>query len=406
MLVAPHAHEDGCRLARSLAAAWPFPTPPHFTVDAHRDLHSKLIEHADAMVIDISQESPPSDVVLELLALREMGLPMIVLGNDAGTSGALCEHDLLHIDRNTDPEVITGALLGIAHRQGEVASLLHETGRSRQQIHQLDRQLDRLNMELEDASRLQRDNLPSPVQNIHGGSIGTLWKPAGVVSGDLVTVLDLGEQRTALLVADAIGHGVPAAILSMMIQRTIMEAYNGQSRSLLWSPSQTLKRLNESLLQQAGTDTRFATAIYAVYDGATNHLHVGAAGHPAPIVARADGSTRRLAAQGPLLGIFADETYVESSCQLRPGDRMVLYSDGIEQASLCTMQNSGATGQVAIEQLVREIADAGNPATFIERMKESLELDATRRTTDDMDDLTMLCLYVDEASGASTRTAA
>jgi len=406
MLVADHAIDDGRRLARSLATTWPLSTAPHITVNAHRNLHSQLIEHADAMIIDASQCSPPADVVLELLALHEMGLPMIVLGTTPDLSSELCEHELLYLDRNTEPGVIAGSLLGIAHRQTEVASLLHETGRSHHQIHKLDRQLDRLKMELEDASRLQRDNLPDPVQDIHGGSIGTLWKPAGVVSGDLVTVLDLGEHRTALLVADAIGHGVPAAILSMMIQRTIMEAHNGQSNSVLHSPSEMLKRLNESLLQQAGSDTRFATAIYAVYDGATSHLQVGAAGHPAPIVARADGSVRRLPAQGPLLGIFADETYTETTCQLQPGDRMVLYSDGIEQASLCTMQARGTTGQVAIEQLVRGIADAGTPFNFIERMEEALELDSSSRSTDDMDDLTMLCLYVDEDIEASSRTAA
>lgn len=402
MLVSEVDLERGRSLARSLTKAWPGPTSPRFTVESDRRLNARLIEHADVLIVDTSRHAPPVETMLELIALHEMGLPMMSLGAKGGFERYGLE--LLQLDLQNSPELIAGVLIGMTNRQGEVATLLHETGRSHQKIDRLDRQLERLNMELEDASRLQRDNLPNAIEDVAGGTVGTLWKPAGAVSGDLVTILDIGQQRTAMLVADAIGHGVPAAILSMMIQKTVLEAHH-EDRNLLGSPSEMLGRLNESLLRQAGTDTRFATAIYGVFDAATDRITLGAAGHPAPIVSGRDGTLRRLTAQGPLLGIFSDETYDESTFQLEPGDRMVLYSDGVEQASQCMSPDMSICGAVAIERLVDRAAKEDSPSAFIDCIRTSLGIETARRGSDDMDDLTMLCLYVDDPANSTAKAA-
>ena len=392
------------RLASAIASAWPAAPPPELTVTSHDDLDAILIERADAVLIDISRGLPRGETILGLLALGAMGLPAVLLGDATEFNRLYPDHGMLNIGRNLDPHVLAGILFGITHRQDEVADLLQESGRSREQVHRLDRQLDRLNHELEGASRLQRQSLPEPMKHIAGGSIATLWNPAGQVSGDLVNVVELADGCTALLVADSIGHGVPAAMLSMNLQRTLTEAHHSDRQHLLRSPSRMLSLLNDSLVRTAGDETRFATAIYAVFDSKTNHLLVGAAGHPTPIIARPDGTVRRLPVQGPLLGLFAGEDYSETGWTLDPSDRVVIYTDGIEQASTCVHRQHCNSAE-AVEHLVRTAAGNCPSTPFMERIRATLDLDNGRRTGEDSDDLTMVCLEVAAKPTASRRAA-
>ncbi|MAA51637.1 MAG: hypothetical protein CMJ41_01070 [Phycisphaerae bacterium] len=347
------------------------------------------------MLVDLSHAPPPGETIFGLLALSEMGLPAVLLGDATELDRLYPDHGMLLVPGIVDTHALAGILFGITQRQDEVAELLQESGQSRERINQLDRQLDRLHHELKGASELQKRSLPHPLQSIAGGSINTLWKPAGQVSGDLAQVIKLTDGCTAMVVADSIGHGVPAAMLSMILQRTLTEAHQSGEQSLLRSPSRMLSLLNESLVRTAGDETRFATAIYAVFDSRTNGLRVGAAGHPTPIVSRPDGTSKRLPVQGPLLGLFAGESYPDTEWTLAPADRVVLYSDGIEQVSMCRRSPRCTTAAEAVEDLVRAASVTGEPALFIERIEAELEAHEDRRTGEDIDDLTMLCLTVD-----------
>lgn len=405
LLVDEHSTSKADRLAEAVAVAWPTRQAPTLQVATHRALDAPLIDHADALVVDLSDRLPPGESVLGLLVLHEMGLPVVLLGDATEFDRLYPDHGMLKLDRSPDTHALAGTLLGITHRQDEVADLLQESGRSKQQVDRLDRQLDRLHLELDGASRLQQQSLPDPTQRIEGGAIATLWKPAGPVSGDLVNVFDLGHGCTGLLVADSIGHGVPAAMLSMMLQRTITETRQFGDEAILRSPAKMLGRLNDSLLQNTGEETRFATAIYAVFDARSNHILLGAAGHPAPIVSRRTGTIERLEAHGPLLGIFSGERFAETGHRLDAGDRVVLYTDGIEQASLYAQHDRAVAGGDAVQQVVRAVADADTPETFITGIQTALDLDASRRSSDEMDDLTMLCLDVDAAAATGRRAA-
>ncbi|MEE2720142.1 MAG: PP2C family protein-serine/threonine phosphatase [Planctomycetota bacterium] len=404
MLTAEPALPKARRLASAVAAAWPAEPSPEVTVASHASRDLPLVEHADAVLVDLGHQLPPGETILGLLTLGEMGLPAVLLGDDTEFRRMYPDHGLLHVDRGIDPHALAGILFGVTHRQDEVMDLLHETGRSRHEVQRLDRQLDRLQHELQGASRLQSQSLPEPIQPIEGGSVATLWKPAGEVSGDLANVVELEGGCTALLVADSIGHGVPAAMLSMNLQRTLTEAREGDDPSVLHSPARMLRRLNESLVRTAGDETRFATALYAVFDPRTGRLLVGAAGHPAPILVRSGGTLERLPVQGPLLGLFSGECYSETGWTLQPSDRVVFYTDGIEQASACVRSPIGSSAD-AVEDLVRTAATAGSPASFMDQIHTALDLENGRRTGEDVDDLTMVCLSVD-ATPAPIRRAA
>jgi serine phosphatase RsbU (regulator of sigma subunit) len=86
------------------------------------------------------------------------------------------------------------------------------------------------------------------------------------------------------------------------------------------------------MITHQGRTTRFATAVYCVIDTTTGRTTLSAAGHPHPVILRADGTMELVEAPGGLLGVFEDETYGDVELELRPGDRLLLHSDGFEQA--------------------------------------------------------------------------
>jgi serine phosphatase RsbU (regulator of sigma subunit) len=100
----------------------------------------------------------------------------------------------------------------------------------------------------------------------------------------------------------------------------------------LLDPSDTMRRLNARLIDQNLSHATFATALYGTIDVDTLKLTVSRAGHPSPIVLRADGRVESLEPEGSLLGIFPDETYDSCTTQLCPGDRVIVYTDGVEVA--------------------------------------------------------------------------
>ena len=216
----------------------------------------------------------------------------------------------------------------------EVESLRDELDLMRRRDAALNTYLRKMDDELRMAARLQQDFLPKSMPQVGRVRFHTLFRPAGYVSGDLYDVMRLDEQRVGFYMADAVGHGVPAALLTMFIKHALQTKeidLSGRGYRLL-EPGETLRRLNERLIDQNLSHSTFATALYGTIDVDTLQVHVARAGHPHPIVLRADGTTETLRVEGSLLGIFPDETYGTCSTQLRPGDRMVVYTDGLDVA--------------------------------------------------------------------------
>jgi phosphoserine phosphatase RsbU/P len=228
-----------------------------------------------------------------------------------------------------------------AHIERQVESVAREVEALRGELDQMRRRDEALNTymrkmdeELRMAARLQQDFLPKTMPQIGRVRFHTLFRPAGYVSGDLYDVTRLDEKRIGFYMADAVGHGVPAALLTMFIKHALQTKEidpRGKGYRLL-EPSEALRRLNERLIDQNLSHSTFATALYGTIDVETLHVTIARAGHPHPIVVRADGTIDVLRAEGSLLGIFPDETYGDCSTRLRPGDRLVVYTDGLDVA--------------------------------------------------------------------------
>lgn len=216
--------------------------------------------------------------------------------------------------------------------QRELDHLQHEIGVLRNRDDSLRYYMHALDEELKLAARLQRDFLPKSMPKIGPVQFYSLFRPAGHVSGDLYDVMRLDEAHTGFYVADAVGHGMPAALLTMFLKQALVTKEITPAGYRLLGPEQTMSRLNDALVEQNLSHATFATALYGHVSARTLKLTFARGGHPSPLLLTRDGELRSLEADGSLLGIFGNETFESASVQLSPGDRVFIYTDGIEQA--------------------------------------------------------------------------
>ena len=216
--------------------------------------------------------------------------------------------------------------------QREMDALRAELNLLRRRDETLNFYMHRLDEELRLAARLQQDFLPKQLPQVGPVHFHTLFRPAGYVSGDLYDVMRLDERRVGFYIADAVGHGVPAALLTMFIKHALMTKQITPGGYRLLQPGETMGRLNDALLDQNLSQASFATALYGMVDVDTLEVTLARAGHPAPVLIRANGTIESLQPDGSLLGIFPGETFENGTARLAPGDRLILYTDGVEVA--------------------------------------------------------------------------
>jgi sigma-B regulation protein RsbU (phosphoserine phosphatase) len=216
--------------------------------------------------------------------------------------------------------------------QGEMESLRTELNLLRRRDETLNFYLNRIDEELRLAARLQQDFLPKELPEVGRVRFHTLYRPAGYVSGDLYDVMRLDENHVGFYMADAVGHGVPAALLTMFIKQALVtkEIIPGGYR--LVPPGESLARLNQTLVDQNLAHATFATALYGIVNVRTLEVTVSRAGHPSPMLLRAGSEIEAIQPDGGLLGVFPNETYDVATVRLAPGDRLLVYTDGIEVA--------------------------------------------------------------------------
>ena len=186
--------------------------------------------------------------------------------------------------------------------------------------------LEMQDRELERAREIQQSLLPREIPQIAGFEVAGAWQPASTVSGDYYDVLRLGEHRLGICIADVVGKGVSAALLMANVQAAL-RAFACDSES----PAQVCGKVNRLLCDNIATG-KYITFFYGILDGQTSTFQHCNAGHPYPILL-SGGSIRVLEEGGAVLGVFPDWTYENSTVELRAGDRLFLFTDGITEAS-------------------------------------------------------------------------
>lgn len=222
------------------------------------------------------------------------------------------------------------AHLAQLHEQSE--TLQSELHILRQRDRLLHGYLNRLDEELRLAARLQQDLLPKSLPQLGRVRFHVLFRPASYVSGDIYDVMRLDEKHVAFHVADAVGHGMSAALLTMFIKRSLIGKETGPDGYRLLSPAEALDKTHQALMEQEFSHGSFVTALYGLIDTESLRFTFARAGHPHPILLRPAQPLCFLESPGALLGVDIDETRTDISVQLHPGDRLLFFTDGVEIA--------------------------------------------------------------------------
>lgn len=240
--------------------------------------------------------------------------------------------------------------------------------------------LDAIHREMELAQRIQSRLLPRDVA-MKGVDIATRYVPVAWVAGDFYDFLLRGDEGIGILVADVSGHGVPAALAASMVKIAIRSQFENAG-----DPAAVLRGMNEIL--QGNMDLQFVTAAYLYLDLPARELRYAAAGHPAMLVWHA--AERRAEAveeNGLIMGVFPGSEYSTRRMRLNPGDRCLLYTDGIPEAPNAEGEEFG--GERLMEFFV-EHADAA-PEAFCDALLAQVEAWCGRRAGKEQpDDLTVL----------------
>jgi predicted ester cyclase len=182
--------------------------------------------------------------------------------------------------------------------------------------------------ELYVARRIQQASLPKEVPTLEGWQISPFYRPAREVGGDFYDFHLLSEGRVGLVVGDATGKGVPAALVMATTCGMLQLAAQAVELS---SPSEVLERVNEALTVRIPPNM-FVTCFYAILDLPSTSLRYANAGHDLPYVRRGGSECEELRARGMPLGLMPGMSYEEKEIVLNAGEAALFYSDGLVEA--------------------------------------------------------------------------
>ncbi len=236
------------------------------------------------------------------------------------------------------------------------------------------------------AQTLQRSLLPPDLPELPGASLAAAYRPAGEgaeVGGDFYDCFATSGGEWALVIGDVCGKGAEAAAI------TALARYTTRASTLhSHDPVEVLSELNHAILRH-GTDFRFCTVLYAALrpDGAGGwRARLATGGHPLPLVLRRDGTIDQPGRPGMLLGIVPDPELSRADVALAPGDTLVLYTDGVIEASPL----DDALGPEALSRLIA--GQAGRSAAQLAAAIEKAVLDVQGGTL--RDDIAVVVLQV------------
>ena len=247
-----------------------------------------------------------------------------------------------------------------------------------------DQQLAEIQKELEVARRIQMANLPASYPDSPFFRVAARYVPMTSVAGDFYDFVVADRRQTGLLIADVAGHGVPAALIASMLKLAA-----SSQRANAVSPAPLLSGMNQALC--GNTHNQFVTAAYVYLDAESGLLRYAAAAHP-PMLLLREGAVVEVEENGLLLAAFSFAAFTTAERPLLPGDRIVLYTDGIIEAA---NQNQEEFGHERLRKTLRE-----GSSLSAEEMADGIIHAVQQWSRSQGDDLTVLvCDYAASPSG-------
>jgi serine phosphatase RsbU (regulator of sigma subunit) len=253
---------------------------------------------------------------------------------------------------------------------------------------QLALQLLAIQKELETARQIQLSILPHEIPKVRGLDIAARYIPMTSVAGDFYDFLVVDEKHIGILVADVSGHGMPAALIASMLKI----AFAAQAANAA-HPEQVLSGLNLALCGKF--QHHYVTAAYVYLDLEKRTLTYAGAGHPPLLLCGKSAGVQEVCENGLFLGKFDFATYASVELPLAPGDRILLYTDGIPETENPAQV---AFGDERFQQVLAEV-QSGSADQFADHLLTELAHWSGLGPGEELnDDLTMVAVQVGEDS--------
>ena len=357
--------------------------------DIHATPGERTLRDADGAVLVFGEaDAVPAETMDALCALLSAAsVPTLVWGA-AGSNSDGPMLDRVRSDVSLDEAVGRCATLA------NYAPLVRRLDRELQHLQRLGRQLNRyfaeIDKEMRLAGRLQRSFLPKRFPSFPGLGFAQLFRPAAWVSGDIFDVFEVDDRRAGLFIADAMGHGTAAGLMTMFLRKSLVPARVGGVQERVLTPIEAMTILHEDLTRQNLPYAQFVTAAYALVDLRTREIRCARGGHPYPIRIDARGRLSELKPEGGLLGVAGIEPeFEECKTVLRPGEKVVFYTDGLEEVLIA---DHDARGSAVFSDLMSEWAHL-DVESFVRAVEA--HLDNQEGSLNPADDMTVLAMQVD-----------
>jgi serine phosphatase RsbU (regulator of sigma subunit) len=285
------------------------------------------------ILVDGSSSAASLDLCRRLRErLDSLFIPVLYVSSEPGTAARSSVFEA-GADAYLARPFAAGELLAQVHALFRVKEAYDRLAGRSAEMHRINKRLQQLHQQIDHemqlAQRIQASFLPQSLPDVPHGRFAVHYLPRDRVGGDFYDVFRLDENHVGLYVADVMGHGVPASLLTIFVKKGVQakEVFGRDYR--LVPPEEVLQRLNSDLIDQSLSEHPFITMTYALYDHRASVLRFARAGHPYPLYVPHEGTPSFWRQEGLLLGV-ADTTFPARSYPLKPGDKVLLYSDGID----------------------------------------------------------------------------
>jgi sigma-B regulation protein RsbU (phosphoserine phosphatase) len=275
--------------------------------------------------------------------------------------------------------------------------LRRRTREARTALAELSRIHEEIERDLVDAQAIQRAFLPPATVSLKGGELALRLVTCGKVGGDLVGHFPISDHEVAIYSIDVSGHGIASALVTGRLASLLSNRVSQQNVAFTaWptgvtmaaTPDRVMRKLNDIMISELRGEIYF-TALLAYVDLRSGRVRLCQAGHPHPLVRRANGAVERLGQGGPPIGLLDGPVFEMCEASLGPGDLLLAYSDGLIEAE----DRSGA--QFGEDGVARTLAagDAQHAPAILDAMERALEQHAGGAGLED--DLSMILFRLD-----------
>lgn len=267
-----------------------------------------------------------------LAVLRNLQVPIMLLG---GATQPIALPDWLYDApaASASADEVFGRMCTLARMARYMRHMHGKLRKMRRLGRHLQANYEQIDNELLLAGQLQRNFLPRQLPTVPGLNFVALMRPYSWVSGDIYDIFRIDEDHVGMYVADAVGHGMAAGLLTMFVkQGLVAKQVTGREYRVL-PPAEVLRNLNQAIAVHDLPNCQYVTICYVVVNFRTLRAQLARAAHPAPLLVDPDGQMRPIEpSPGCVVGVFPEQRFSQVEFDLLPGQKLILFSDGLEEA--------------------------------------------------------------------------